>query len=318
MRRNIALDTLKMALAFMIVGLHAGFLGDVTSLGSDLLINGVFRIAVPLFLLINGFYYYTALQENKAYRWIKRVVLLYFFWMLLYSYFWFSHSGSVLGVLIKNAKAILIGYHHLWYLTGMLGAALLVTLLRNQSPKKIIPVIIIVYLIGAAIQYAGNYHLSDRLLVDKILNSTPVHRNFIFFSFPFFCLGFLIHRYNVPEKISLYSALAVSGLGILLLLGEAYFNHVTPSNNGGFDNLFSLLVGCPALLICCLKINITGSSKELALYSSGIYLVHSMILSFYTNYFSLGGSLLTISVFLTSLAATYFLILVNRRVGFIL
>ena len=43
LNRNIALDILKLSLAFMVVGLHAGFLTDITSLGQYLTVNGVFK-----------------------------------------------------------------------------------------------------------------------------------------------------------------------------------------------------------------------------------------------------------------------------------
>lgn len=51
MNRNFSLDILKLFMAFMVVGLHAGFLGDFTSLGEYLSVNGIFRIAVPIFLV---------------------------------------------------------------------------------------------------------------------------------------------------------------------------------------------------------------------------------------------------------------------------
>jgi hypothetical protein len=51
-------------MAFMIVGLHAGFLGEYTKLGHYLTVNGVFRVAVPVFLIINGFYFYPVLLKN--------------------------------------------------------------------------------------------------------------------------------------------------------------------------------------------------------------------------------------------------------------
>lgn len=66
LNRNISLDILKIALAFMVVGLHAGFLSSVTSIGYYLTVNGVFGIAVPIFLLIGGFYFYTAVSKDNT------------------------------------------------------------------------------------------------------------------------------------------------------------------------------------------------------------------------------------------------------------
>lgn len=58
MSRKISLDILKLLMSFMVVGLHAGFLGDVDLLGEYLTVNGIFRLAVPTFLVINGFYFF--------------------------------------------------------------------------------------------------------------------------------------------------------------------------------------------------------------------------------------------------------------------
>lgn len=48
--RNISLDVLKLTMAFMVLGLHAGFLSDYSKSGEFLFVNGIFRIAVPIFL----------------------------------------------------------------------------------------------------------------------------------------------------------------------------------------------------------------------------------------------------------------------------
>lgn len=53
MERNVALDLLKLTMAAMVVGLHAGFLNDFSSLGYYITVNGIFRIAVPVFFVIN-------------------------------------------------------------------------------------------------------------------------------------------------------------------------------------------------------------------------------------------------------------------------
>lgn len=55
--RNGALDVLKIAMAFIVVGMHAGFLTDISPIAAYLTANGLFRIAVPVFLLINGYFF---------------------------------------------------------------------------------------------------------------------------------------------------------------------------------------------------------------------------------------------------------------------
>ena len=56
----------------MIVGLHAGFLKDVNEYVSFLTVEGLFRIAVPLFFIING-YFYHLYYERKYIDFFKKL-----------------------------------------------------------------------------------------------------------------------------------------------------------------------------------------------------------------------------------------------------
>jgi len=58
MGRNLTIDVLKIVLAFFVVFLQIHFLKNSYPEVSYLLVNGLFRIAVPVFLLITGFYFF--------------------------------------------------------------------------------------------------------------------------------------------------------------------------------------------------------------------------------------------------------------------
>lgn len=303
----------------MVVGLHAGFLGDISVLGQYLTANGIFRIAVPIFLIINGFYFYPLWSKGNSLYWFKRVLQLYLFWMLFYSYFWFRPSDISFIEFIKIAHELIIGYFHLWYLPAMIGAAALVILLKKLSLKSIITTILIMFVIGVTIQYVGNYHMVDNKIVDKFFNMHWIHRNLLFFAFPFFFIGFLINKFNIQEKISLNQAITLSMIGILLLLNESYFNYINPLRDGGFDNFISLLLVCPAIFLVFMNLDLPGKSKQLSFYATGIYFIHPIFLKIYRRFFDfLGGTALTLIVILSSIIASYFLIKVNNRVKFIL
>lgn len=314
MSRNVSLDILKLVLAFMVVGLHADFLSSVTSTGSYLAVNGIFRIAVPIFLLIGGFYFYVATLKGSVRTWLKRILYLYLFWMMFYSFIWFNMGSSFVSFI----KIFIIGYHHLWYLPGMLGAAILVSILNNLPLRVMVGLIAITFILGVAIQYIGNYHLFENSKVDKWFNYTWIYRNFLFFAFPFFAMGFLIHKYKLHEKVSLKYSFIFSFIGLFLLLTESYINYIEPSRDGGFDCFVSLLVVSPAVFILFMNLDYQGKSKELALYSAGVYFIHSFFLTIYRNYADFSGTILTLVVILSSLIATFFLIKVNRRLKFIL
>jgi len=316
--RNVTLDILKLSMAFMVVGLHTGFLSDVTALGEYLTVNGIFRIAVPIFLLINGFYFYPILVKEESAYWLKRVLYIYLFWMLFYSYFWFRPSEVSFIELARMARELLIGYGHLWYFPGLLGAAVLVILLKRQSPRLMISAVLITFAVGVTIQYVGNYHMVEKPAIDKLFNYPWASRNFLFLAFPFFCIGFLINRLAIHERVSLKFSAVLIFVGVALLIVESYFNYIESSRDGGFDNLASLLVVCTSVFLFFVNLDLRGKSKQIALHSTGVFVIHGFFLGVFRKIPGFDGTVLTFAVIMSSILASFFLITVNKRVKFIL
>lgn len=317
MNRNISLDILKLLMSFMVVGLHAGFLDDVDLLGEYLTVNGVFRLAVPTFLVINGFYFFSVLSEDKQSIWIKRVLVLYVFWMVLYSCFWLPPNFSSVEM-VKMGRTIIFGYYHLWYMSGMIGAAMILIFLRRYSSFVLLASIVFAFIAGVFIQYAGNYHLYFGSVFDKIFNYNWIHRNFLLFSYPFFCLGYLINKHSWCELVSLKLAAVLAVLGFIALIGESYFNYCQENIDSGFDNLISLILVCPAVFVFCLKIKLFGEQKNISAYSSAIYFVHVFALIFFQSYTDFRGTALTVVAIITSALVSFLVIKVNGRFKFIL
>jgi len=305
-------------MALMVVGLHAGFLSESSQLGSFLFSQGIFRVAVPVFFIINGYYFYSALLKSSQFLWLKRVTILYLVWMAFYSFFWFYVPDMTTISFLKLFIRFLIGYHHLWYVSGMIGAAIVVIILHKQGPKFTIACVGVTFISGVLIQYIGNYHVFPGTIFDKAFNITWLHRNFLFFSFPFFCIGFLIHKYSFGKKISVQVALIATIVGFFLLCIESYFNYIQPQRDLGFDNYLSLILVSPAIFILFLNQEVRGSSKNIALYSSAIYFIHSFILSVLGEFTEFEGTNLTIVAIITSAIVSIFIISLNKRIKFIL
>ena len=90
--RSLSIDILKVILALMVVGIHSGFLEDISALGRYLTVSGLFRMAVPIFFVINGFYFFSVPPE-KISHWFKRVIQLYLFWTIVYIGYWLLVQG---------------------------------------------------------------------------------------------------------------------------------------------------------------------------------------------------------------------------------
>lgn len=318
MNRNIALDILKLSMAFMVVGLHSSFLSDITTLGGYLISQGLFRIAVPVFLLINGFYFYYVVSKSSQLTWLKRVFILYVVWMTFYSYSWFYIPDFSLVGVGAFVMHLVIGHHHLWYVSGMIGAALLLITVHRFSSAFLVTSILLCFFVGVSIQYLGNYNYFEGSYWGDFMRLDWAHRNMLFFSYPFFCIGYLINKHSIHKKITFKSVGFLTCFGLFFLLGESYFNLNQENIDLSFDNLVSLLILCPFVFMLFMKLHVLGDSKNISLYSSAIYFIHPFILSILLHFTGFKATILTFAAILVSSLAAYFIIKINERVKFIL
>lgn len=267
MGRNLSIDVLKIILAFFVVFLHMNFLKETHPLLSYLLVNGLFRIAVPVFLVITGFYFFHIDTAKKLKKWLFRTFLLYAIWMLIYISYWKDNDEILL--------TIVFGYHHLWYLIGTFFSGSILYVLRNQNSKLSIALTAILFSLGYVVQVLGNIHYLNAGS-DFLLNDYLLYRNFLFVCFPFLTIGFLINKHQIDISTYKHSSWLVV-LSILSVIGEAFFNYKYISNEST-DILFSLIFASPLLFLYCQTIYIKTTSKILASFSTAIYVVHPLIM----------------------------------------
>lgn len=306
---------MKVVLAIMVVGIHLRFLQDVSPYLSYLLCNGLFRIAVPIFLLVNGYYFFSVVERRAWREWFKRIICLYAVWMLVYLPFWLDFTPSIHSV-IRFGHSVVFGYHHLWYLPGMLGAAGLVWIASGWSGRHMLMMCVSLFSLGLFLQYAGMANVFQGH-VDRIIDKVWIYRNAVFLAFPFFGVGYLIARGRFEERVTVVHALAATLAGLALLLTESslLFEHA-PSRP--LDVLASLALVCPAVFVLVKKSRFVGGGKSAALMASGVYFTHVLAIHL------LGQTNVTDSlsraafVLLASLILAASLVPVNRKLKFVL
>ncbi|CAD7812558.1 hypothetical protein CHRY9390_02530 [Chryseobacterium aquaeductus] len=267
MGRNLTIDVLKIVLAFFVVFLHMNFLKESDPQLSYVLVNGLFRIAVPVFLVITGFYFFHIDDAKRLKKWLFRTFLLYAIWMIIYISFWKNDEHIFL--------TIVFGYHHLWYLIGTFFSGLLLYFLRKQSSRVLLGLVVIFFLMGYVVQILGNLHYFEKE-EDSVLNMYLLYRNFLFVCFPFLTIGFLFHKHQTD--LSKYThSLPMMILSVLCVIAEAFFNYHTISSEST-DILFSLLFASPLVFLYCQKTYVKTTSKILANLSTAIYVVHPLIM----------------------------------------
>lgn len=307
--RNISIDVLRIALAFMVIGKHTNFLYEINPTVGYFMNDGLFRTAVPLFITISGFYFSPSLQRSSFSVWLRRYIFIYIFWMLVYSKFWLSLSNAVFFNLF-------IGIKHLWYMPGFIGAGVVMYFLKEINSKFLLATACILFLIGFFIQYAGNYHLFNGSIMDEYFNFNWVHKNFLFYCFPFFAAGHLVGKHKLHEKISKKSALLLSLIGLFCIFSECTINFILIGVKEGFANLITLPFAVSFIFIFFLKIEIKGKSKKLSEHSSSIYFIHYWIIIFLQNVVLLHGIKLTLLTAVLSVSASFFVIQINRKMPF--
>lgn len=315
--RNLALDSLKVILALMVVAIHCKIFADTHLISYILTTQGLFRIAVPIFFLIGGFYFSHVTTSKTLFKWVKRLALLYLFWMLFYLYFWLYPQPLTLGYVAYLIKVSLFGYMHLWYLPAMLGAGVMCYLLRNRLRVGSI-IALVLFTIGVSIQYAGAFHWFEHPLLSQLASSSYTHRNFLFLGFPFFFLGHLIRRCHIDQALPRYyfSTTAIVGTGLLLAESWSYFAYAPDPE--GFDNIASLMIACPAIFLLAVSSKLSTKHSFLTLLSSAIYFTHPFWIKFSDHVFPFTLNTLAIITALLTIVFALPLMILQKRVKFIL
>lgn len=315
--RNASLDILKFVMAVMVLCIHAGFLKETSDLFAFLFNQGVFRIAVPIFFIINGYFFCPALRQGNALSWIRKVTLLYITWAIIFAAFWIDFTSGGLFGLLKNLHTVLFGYFHLWYLPATIGAALLMLILKEQKVWLLIGLSIGLYFIGVLIQYLGNYHFFTSPSLEKITNMSWTYRNSLFFGFPFFCVGYLINSHSILQKSKTITLYTLVILGFFLLLLESFLNFNSSARNEGFDLCISLPLIAPALFIIVMNTHLKLDVGRLALYSTAVYFFHPLAITMISGAIAEGTTRALIALCITIITSVL-LVRLKAKFEFIL
>lgn len=297
--RNGAIDYLKLTMAFFIVMLHGGFLADFYPDYAYLWIQGLFRLCVPLFFLIAGFFFWkSGIYQFDKY--IKRLLVLYAAWMLIYIPFWWDwNSADHTHNFLLIIKKLLVGYFHLWFVPALIGAACIVKLCERFGKIHLLFVSApFLYLTGVLLQYVANANFGFTLEYQRVLDSPLATRNLPFFALPYFALGcWIAHHPLKNPSIKLLSLGSIAG--IILLLGELWLANLMFPGNGWALLLFLYPV---SWIIMYWTLNLPPiSSFNTGAWANGIYFVHPLFFAL-TWGLNLSETIATISTAAMSLS----------------
>lgn len=285
--RNASIDAFRLIAAAMVVAGHSNFLCDTESLACLSTIHGGFRLAIPVFLTISGYYFFAAMQADREWTWVKRIGRLYLVWMIIYSPFWLI--GPILqGATHDIPENIVFGYYHLWYVVAVAGAALMTIFLSRLGMGWLLAIGLVLFGVGVLIQYALNYGFLPDRLVHHAKNGW-LQRNFIFFGFPFFALGYVIAARKIETKVSRSAMIGVLVAGLVLLALEVGSNYVAAGKIHVFELYAAIIIGGPALFMIALKSNWQSRRRNISKFAEAIFLLHILVLTALSSLLDVGS-----------------------------
>ncbi len=213
--RNLWLDLFKLVLCWMVICIH--FLGETYSY------HPVYRLAVPMFFAISGYYNFRRDQQQGAVSFIKRsfqYLLLGFGFYILFDFIMCYVDGNGVGYYFTTLfyedfllefvflnRPITYSGAQLWYLIALLVVSLVHYGLERFEKlywyRYIVPV-------GLAIQLFFGGYMRLFQYTDMPIRYT---RNAWFLGLPFFGLGYLLAQVDFHKKV--WYRYVYLGLGLL-------------------------------------------------------------------------------------------------------
>ncbi len=208
-----SINLMRLICAFMVIAIHIVPFNDSNYKVKFILIEVVPRIAVPFFFVVSGFFFSKNLeQNNKAIRYIKKILFTYIIWSSIYFIYDYIIKVIPLGIsLITMIKSYIVDYiffgpsNHLWYFHALI-FCLIITLIcyRYGNLTKLYILSFLLYCVG--LLGCSYYGIGINI---PILNKLYFYSDFIsirrifLMGFPYFMLGYFIKvKSNFVKKIT--------------------------------------------------------------------------------------------------------------------
>lgn len=304
--RARAVDLVKLAMALLVVGIHANPFADLGRTANLLTGEGIYRLAVPVFLVFNGYFLHAAITTGRGWQVVRHVLALYLIWMALYlPVYWKLLIGLEPW---RQGLLFALGYWHLWYLVGLAIAAAILVALRHASDRALFALAVVTWTIGVAIPYLRALDLISfpAIFADPL---SP-NRNALFLCLPYAAIGLLIARRDwvakIPNRAAGWAALA----GMAAVVTESLLMARLPLGVS-HDTLGSLGLAAPALALWALTTPGAARGRLTADLANGLYFLHVGFVALLFRHTDLSNPV----VWLLAVTGSVALTLLLRRTG---
>ena len=261
--RWAAIDFFRAAAAVMVVAIHTSPLKTWTETGDFLLVEVLFRVAVPFFFMTTG--YFLARDEWRGTgRLLKRTALLYLAATALYLPLALYRGGlSPLDLLLEGV------FYHLWYFPAVLLGVVVAWGLSRLGLRWALPIAAALYLIGLGGD--GWYGLAVRVpvlnaLYNGIFSVFSYTRNGLFYAPLFLLLGAAGIR--LERGVSLFGCAA----SLAVMAVEGLWLHTA-----GLQRHTSMYLALPVCMVFLFSLLLSlnqGRNKTARTLSMLVYILH--------------------------------------------
>ena len=293
--RSSAIDPLRLMLAVAVLALHTGLPDAAPALVRQGLVNGLYRLAVPVFALISGFFFLGAVRHGRAGAYLSRIVMLYALWMMLY----LPRYAPAIEDARHAVQQVLVGYFHLWFLPGMiLAAALIWALSRLGAGGRVIALV-------AGLAAAAGLGMQFLVLSGRIQIPLDYYRNGAFVIFPFFAVGYLLALWR-DRLMAWRPSLGVVALALAAVVGESLWWFWIAGGGYGVDIMATLLIAAPVLFWAAFQRQGLADGKRIAGMAAFVYFIHIHVM-FEASRLGLSGDTKFLFVLVVSLGLSWLL-----------
>jgi surface polysaccharide O-acyltransferase-like enzyme len=294
-------------MSVLVMTCHLQPLFEPDNLLDWLLSNGLIRLTMPCFLMINGYFIYSKIDDPKAvYKYVKHAVILYLVWSLIYMPHFYNFPLKRLLI------AIFSGYYHLWYIPALFIGVLLFFAAKRfiKRDSVLMALFLVLYFCGYILQFiVADFPVSTACKL-------AIFRNGLFYGVPFLFLGYYVHKYETRLlKIRYIHIYFAAFIGAVLVFYESYLSFFDRQIH---DMLIVAPVLCPVILIIILKHSkFTESDSYIGDLASGVYFTHVIAITLIMSVF---GALKEYKivylapVFFISLLLSVMVIKLNKRI----
>lgn len=282
MIKKINIDILRLIASFMIVAIHIYPFVSINEDVDYIITRVIFRIAVPFFLMITGYYILPKATQNIATlkKYTVKILKLYVISMLIYLpvniYTGYFNNINFI-VLLKD---ILINgtFYHLWYFPALiLGLWINYYLIKKLKSKTIYVLFIFLYVIGL---FGDNYyHFIEnisifRTLYNGIFSIFDYTRNGLFYTPIFIFIGYMFNN----KKNTLTNKKNLVYLFIFLIFmtieGTLLYLYSIPRHS----SMYIFLIPFSYYLFNLVIYNNNGFNKTIRNLSTWIYILHPLFI----------------------------------------